>query len=605
MLVVLFGSSGAFEKRIAPPGITYRIEYVPVLIALVLALIALVALPIPVVVQREREFLRRLSTTPVAPRWLLAAQVAVDLVLAVVAMVVIVAGDTLLFGVHAPAQGAGFVLAALLATLALFSVGLVVAAIAPTAAAAGVMGTVLLYALMFFRRSLHPTRDHDAVAAPHQQPHATRRGGAGDAQRDEGIFPRRLARGDGRLGGDLRLCGGPALQVGVSGVVVPAIASRDTSLPTSGLLWPCGASRRRSTCGRQHRHDARAGGGGMRGYSAAATRSTPLPDSRSRTSPKTTTRSRRNTAATSLGHLDRDTRPGGDRLHTNQREGHCATERVHADLRPPAESPRTVHTRTRPIEAACYTKCRLRVLAAAPPVGFRANRRSASAEKGDVDGRVPRDRPRRHPRRTTPALRVGRSDTRRLGLRCGGTKAPRRQSPQCDRSPCRRCTSGSCRSAGPREGPDGGRRGRHRARASPNEGIQAAPADRAKGARSIAQSVERAYIRGYPVAGGSDLRHGRSDAAGALLRRAAARSDGPRCGAGCGLWGRVAQRRRHRPRGDGDDDGVGGVRADRPGSSGSPLGCLHDVCYSPHQIAVTYAHPAGYGSTGSTVAARR
>jgi ABC-2 type transport system permease protein len=150
MLLVLFGLSSGFEKRIvATSPITYRMEYVPVLIALVLALIALVSLPIPFVVQRERKFLRRLSTTPVAPAWLLAAQIAVNLVLAVLAMVVIVAGDALFFGVHAPSQAAGFVLAALLATLALFSVGLVVAAVAPTARVAGVMGTVLFYALMY------------------------------------------------------------------------------------------------------------------------------------------------------------------------------------------------------------------------------------------------------------------------------------------------------------------------------------------------------------------------------------------------------------------------------------------------------------------------
>ena len=103
MLLVIFGVSSGFQKRIVSTNpTTYRTVYVPILIALVLVLIALISLPISIVVQRERKFLRRLSTTPVAPLWLLSAQVAVNLVLALVAMILIVAGSTLFFSVHAP-----------------------------------------------------------------------------------------------------------------------------------------------------------------------------------------------------------------------------------------------------------------------------------------------------------------------------------------------------------------------------------------------------------------------------------------------------------------------------------------------------------------------
>jgi len=172
MLLAIFGESGAFEKRVATTSITYRTEFVPILIGLVLVLIALVALPIPVVNQRESAYLRRLSTTPVAPRWLLTAQLVVDLALAVAAITLIVAGDVLLFGVHAPGQWPGFILAALLATLALFTLGLLVAAIAPTAAAAGAIGTILLYPLLFFaglwtpRATMSPLMHHISNLTP-------------------------------------------------------------------------------------------------------------------------------------------------------------------------------------------------------------------------------------------------------------------------------------------------------------------------------------------------------------------------------------------------------------------------------------------------------
>lgn len=151
MLLLIFGLSSSFQKRIvAGNPVTWRTELAPVLIGLVLVLIALISLPIPIVNQRENRFLRRLSTTPVSPSWLLAAQVAVNLLLALLAIVLIVVGDSVFFGVHAPRQVAGFILSVLLATTSLFALGLVMAAVARSARAAGAMGSVLLYPLLFF-----------------------------------------------------------------------------------------------------------------------------------------------------------------------------------------------------------------------------------------------------------------------------------------------------------------------------------------------------------------------------------------------------------------------------------------------------------------------
>jgi ABC-2 type transport system permease protein len=159
MLLVIFGVSSGFQKRIvATNPTTYRTVYVPILIALVLTLIAVISLPIPIVVQRERKFLRRLSTTPVAPLWLLSAQVAVNLVLALVAMVLIVAGSALFFSVDAPSQVPGFILAALLATACLFAIGLLIAAVAPSERAAGAIGAGLIFPLMFFAGLWQPSQ---------------------------------------------------------------------------------------------------------------------------------------------------------------------------------------------------------------------------------------------------------------------------------------------------------------------------------------------------------------------------------------------------------------------------------------------------------------
>jgi ABC-2 type transport system permease protein len=80
------------------------------------------------------------------------------LVLALVAIVLIVAGSALFFGVHAPSQVPGFILAALLATACLFALGLVIAAVAPSERAAGAIGSALLFPLMFFAGLWQPSQ---------------------------------------------------------------------------------------------------------------------------------------------------------------------------------------------------------------------------------------------------------------------------------------------------------------------------------------------------------------------------------------------------------------------------------------------------------------
>ena len=142
------------------------------LICLSLALIALVSLPIPLVTNRQTGVLRRFSATPAPPSWLLAAQVLTNLAMAVVAIVILVGGGALFFGVHLAPQLAGFALSALLVLLAMFAIGLLVAAIARAPAVAGVLGTVLLYPLLFFaglwapRQDLAPVWQHIGTYTP-------------------------------------------------------------------------------------------------------------------------------------------------------------------------------------------------------------------------------------------------------------------------------------------------------------------------------------------------------------------------------------------------------------------------------------------------------
>ena len=115
LLLAVFGSLPATTKPDAAlGGLSFFEVYLPAMTALCLGLLALIGLPVPTTSYRELGVLRRMATTPVPPSWLLGAQVVVNVVLLLVAVLVVVLGGAGL-GAHLLLQPLGFVLSVLLA----------------------------------------------------------------------------------------------------------------------------------------------------------------------------------------------------------------------------------------------------------------------------------------------------------------------------------------------------------------------------------------------------------------------------------------------------------------------------------------------------------
>jgi len=150
LLLVIFGELPSFHRHTATlGGLTAFDVYVPILVVFSLAMLALLGLPIPLASYRELGVLGRLSTTPVPPSWVLAAQGAVHLCVAATGLVVIFAASVTAFGAPAPQSAGGLVLSVALAIAGLFLIGLVIAAMARTANGASVIGRLGFFPLMF------------------------------------------------------------------------------------------------------------------------------------------------------------------------------------------------------------------------------------------------------------------------------------------------------------------------------------------------------------------------------------------------------------------------------------------------------------------------
>lgn len=129
------------------PGIVVML---PPVLATAMATPALSTVPSTIAGYREQGVLTRLSTTPMRPTGLLLAQLVVGVVSFLLATVLALAVGSLVFTVPMP-QHAGVVLAAvLLGAVAMFSVGMIIAARATKASTAQGIGMLVYVPMLFF-----------------------------------------------------------------------------------------------------------------------------------------------------------------------------------------------------------------------------------------------------------------------------------------------------------------------------------------------------------------------------------------------------------------------------------------------------------------------
>ena len=151
VLMVIFAEIPSSSQVISTlGGLTLFDVYLPIIMVLGLTMLTLLGLPGPLVSYREIGVLRRLSTTPVPPSWLLAAQVVVQLGAALAGLLIVNAVSVTAFGAAVPKSVTGLALSCLLAIAGLFALGLLVAAVAPTAGSVNAIGRLALVPLMFF-----------------------------------------------------------------------------------------------------------------------------------------------------------------------------------------------------------------------------------------------------------------------------------------------------------------------------------------------------------------------------------------------------------------------------------------------------------------------
>jgi ABC-2 type transport system permease protein len=151
ILMIIFGEIPSSKQVVSTlGGLSLFDVYLPIIMVLGLTMLTLLGLPGPLVSYRELGVLRRLSTTPVPPSWLLAAQVVVQFGVALTSLLIVNVVSVTAFGAADPKSPAGLALSLLLAIAGLFALGLLIAAVAPTAGSVNAISRLALIPLMFF-----------------------------------------------------------------------------------------------------------------------------------------------------------------------------------------------------------------------------------------------------------------------------------------------------------------------------------------------------------------------------------------------------------------------------------------------------------------------
>jgi len=131
-------------------GASYLVYYAPVTMAMGVATLALMTLPPILGTYRQFGILRRLQTTPVHPARLLGAQVAVHLVVAVVAAAATVAIAAVGFDIGMPARPIWFALVYVLGAASMFAMGVLVGSRARRTSSAQAIGMALFFPMLLF-----------------------------------------------------------------------------------------------------------------------------------------------------------------------------------------------------------------------------------------------------------------------------------------------------------------------------------------------------------------------------------------------------------------------------------------------------------------------
>ena len=166
LLYILFGRLG--RAMAAPSRVTasnyFRVT-IPVIVAILIALNAVLSLVAIIAIYREGGILKRLRATPLRPWTILTAHVLVKLLLTAITLALMLLAGRRYYPADMDVPVVNFTIALLITTWSILSIGFLIASVVPTARFAQPIGAVVLYPMLavsglFIPRDILPSWMH-------------------------------------------------------------------------------------------------------------------------------------------------------------------------------------------------------------------------------------------------------------------------------------------------------------------------------------------------------------------------------------------------------------------------------------------------------------
>jgi ABC-2 type transport system permease protein len=147
LLILVMNAGQRDDTAYADGHLVFDVVVVPIVVTIVLASIGVINVPSFLAYYRRSGILRRLAVTPVPPLAVLAAQLVVGVLQALVGIGVALAVALTAYDAAAPARPVVLAGVVVLTAVSLFACGMVVASLAPSPNAAVALGMVMFFAL--------------------------------------------------------------------------------------------------------------------------------------------------------------------------------------------------------------------------------------------------------------------------------------------------------------------------------------------------------------------------------------------------------------------------------------------------------------------------
>jgi ABC-2 type transport system permease protein len=159
MMLFIFGSIYGNEPTPYFGGRGSVDVSVPAYMAMIIATVGLLSIAISMSMYRERGILRRYRATPLRPQTILAAAVLVNFVMTLLGTILLVIAAKVVYNLRFEGDPLAVLIGFALATLSFFSMGFVIAGLAPTARVAQVVGMVIFYPMLFLSGATIPLQE--------------------------------------------------------------------------------------------------------------------------------------------------------------------------------------------------------------------------------------------------------------------------------------------------------------------------------------------------------------------------------------------------------------------------------------------------------------